>query len=65
MNQHERCECHDCTQARWRMSMQGQIASAMEPSLQTYLRGQTVCGSSLVGYPSNTHVEFTTETIPA
>jgi hypothetical protein len=28
MNQYERCECHECTQARWKMSLQGQWASA-------------------------------------
>lgn len=24
-----RCECHDCTQARWKQSMQGQIQGAI------------------------------------
>lgn len=23
------CECHECTQARWRMSIQGQIAQSL------------------------------------
>lgn len=25
----ERCECHECTQARWKMSLHGQLAGAM------------------------------------
>lgn len=25
----ERCECHDCTQARWKSSFQGQMAVAV------------------------------------
>jgi hypothetical protein len=29
MNEHERCECHDCTQARWRMSFQGQLSAGV------------------------------------
>lgn len=29
-HQSERCECHACTQARWKMSMQGQIETAMQ-----------------------------------
>jgi hypothetical protein len=24
----ERCECHDCTQARWKSSFQGQLESS-------------------------------------
>ncbi len=28
----ERCECHVCTQIRWRLSLQGQIEMAMEAS---------------------------------
>jgi hypothetical protein len=24
--QHNRCDCHECTQARWRMSVEGKIA---------------------------------------
>jgi hypothetical protein len=31
-NQQQRCECHDCTQARWRMSLQGQIEAAIHPN---------------------------------
>jgi hypothetical protein len=27
MNQHERCECHDCTQARYAMSSQNSLGS--------------------------------------
>lgn len=26
MQQHPRCECHDCTQARWKQSLEGQLA---------------------------------------
>lgn len=26
----QRCECHDCTQARWKMSMQGQVAQPVQ-----------------------------------
>jgi hypothetical protein len=26
---HPRCECHDCTQIRWKTSMQGQLQGAM------------------------------------
>jgi hypothetical protein len=29
MGQHETCNCHECTQARWKMSLQGQIEMAM------------------------------------
>jgi hypothetical protein len=29
MNQHERCECHLCTQARWKMSFQGQLSAGV------------------------------------
>jgi hypothetical protein len=25
MEQYQRCECHECTQARWKMSMEGQM----------------------------------------
>jgi hypothetical protein len=28
-NQPQRCDCHKCTQARWKMSLQGQIMSAV------------------------------------
>jgi hypothetical protein len=28
----ERCECHECTQARWKMSIQGQIEQAFRPA---------------------------------
>lgn len=31
MYQHERCECHECTQARWKLSFQYQIESALHP----------------------------------
>jgi hypothetical protein len=29
MNQHERCECHDCTQARYRSSLQWQLDASL------------------------------------
>lgn len=29
MEQHERCECHDCTQVRYRMSFQSQLDRAL------------------------------------
>lgn len=29
MNQYAKCECHDCTQARFKMSFQGQIQSGV------------------------------------
>lgn len=32
MSLHYQCECHDCTQARWKMSFQGQISSFVSPS---------------------------------
>lgn len=27
----EKCQCHDCEQARWKSSLQGQIEAAMKP----------------------------------
>lgn len=27
----ERCECHECTQARWKASIQGQIEMTVQP----------------------------------
>lgn len=30
---HPRCECHECTQARWKMSFQGQNQGALGPGL--------------------------------
>ncbi len=32
--QHPKCECHECTQIRWRLSLQGQITTAMQSSQQ-------------------------------
>lgn len=29
ITQYSRCECHDCTQARYKMSFQGQIQSGV------------------------------------
>jgi hypothetical protein len=29
----DRCECHECTQARWKTSIQGQIAGLIEPRM--------------------------------
>lgn len=29
-----RCECHDCTQARWKMSMQGQLSAQLGAKLE-------------------------------
>lgn len=31
---HPRCECHDCTQARWKMSFQGQLAGGIGQAQQ-------------------------------
>jgi hypothetical protein len=31
MDYHPRCDCHECTQARYRLSFQGQIDQAMTP----------------------------------
>jgi len=33
--EHQRCDCHDCTQARWRMSFQGQLAIAPPSTVTT------------------------------
>jgi hypothetical protein len=38
----ERCECHDCTQVRWKQSIQGQIESAMPPRRLTRQRTNLV-----------------------
>jgi len=29
--QPQKCECHECTQARWKSSIQGQIERALTP----------------------------------
>jgi hypothetical protein len=29
-----RCECHECTQARWKTSLQGQIQGSLGKQLQ-------------------------------
>lgn len=34
-----RCECHECTQARWKMSFQGQLGLGNYPSAQGELKG--------------------------
>jgi len=32
--QHEQCNCHECTQARWKMSFQYQISSALVTTIK-------------------------------
>lgn len=34
-----KCECHDCTQARWKMSFQGQSTTNLTP--QQYVNSTT------------------------
>ena len=49
---YQKCECHDCTQARWKMSFQGQLAgqaidqsnSALEAAKQQQYSGQSIVG---------------------
>ena len=31
---HECCDCHDCTQARWKMSLQGQAETQLHEGLK-------------------------------
>jgi len=33
MQQHEPCNCHECTQARWKMSFQYQLETALMPRM--------------------------------
>lgn len=35
LQQPTRCECHSCTQIRWKTSLQGQMEEAMKHSQQT------------------------------
>jgi len=37
--QHETCNCHECTQARWKISLQYQIDSALAPRGNTSIDG--------------------------
>lgn len=34
MSEHETCNCHDCTQARYRTSLLGQIDAAMKSGMR-------------------------------
>ena len=42
----ERCECHECTQARWRMSIQGQLSGAGLQRSQSQLTGEAIVAVS-------------------
>ena len=34
VSEHERCECHECTQARYRLSFEWQLDQAFRPMRQ-------------------------------
>lgn len=52
----ERCECHECTQARWKGSLHGQIAESFKAVISVERKNlvdrimNMLCGVTLMGY---------------